>query len=462
MLLCLLIISNMATYLFTRFLFSSPPVEVVRERDDSEAALLLEVLSILEEGYFQPLDKRKMIQGAIDGMLKTLDDPYTSYLDFHSLEEMLIHTTGSFSGIGVEITEDEGEVLVLRVIPGTPAERAGLLQGDRIIEVDGKSLTGVSLDEAARLLRGPSGTHVELTIRRAGEGEPLALTIIRADIEMDTVFHSLIEDGIGYIRITNFDQRTGEDFARSLEFLESQGLEGLILDLRNNSGGLLEEAIEVGQIIVPEGEITRMVDRHGQVLERYLSRGEKKDYLIIVLVNGFTASAAEIIAGALQDSGRAFLVGTPTYGKATVQYLKFLSDGGGLRYTIARYLTPKGQDIHRQGLQPNFEIELPEEYYLQYRPIPRNLEPGETGERVILLQKMLKFLGYPLEITGVFHEHTITALAKFQEENNLYPIGELDNTTREKLRSRLADKAREVDYQLLKAVDLIREGECPR
>ncbi|RJX29443.1 MAG: PDZ domain-containing protein [Dethiobacter sp.] len=453
-LLCMLILSNIATYRFTRFFFSSPALEVSRERD--EAGLFWEVWDILEKKYFQPVEEERMIQGAIKGMLQSLDDPHTSYLSPESMEDMLIHTTGSLSGIGVEIVEDEGEILILRVIENSPAQQVGLIRGDCIVEVKGKSMDGVKLDEAARLLRGPSGTTVKIVVRRAGEEDPLQLTITRAKIEMGTVFAQVLEKGVGYIRITNFDQGTGKDFSESLTFLEKQGLKGLVLDLRDNAGGLLDEAVAVGEVIVPSGEITRVVDREGNVQERYFSQAKPKDYKIVVLINEYTASAAEIIAGALQDSGKALLVGMPTFGKATVQYLQFLSDGGGLRYTIAKYLTPGGHDLHKHGLQPDFEVNLPPEYYLQYRTVPRNLEQGDSGERVILLQNMLSFLGYPVEITGVFDTTSGDYLKEFQRNHDLLPTGTLDISTREHLRSALSEKAGKVDEQLKFAVDILK------
>ncbi len=455
MLLCLLLLSNVATYFYTRFLFSNPAVEVSREQKPGER-LIWEVRDILEEKYFQALDEEELVRGAIKGMLSSLDDPYTVYLTPESLEEMLVQATGSFSGIGVEITEDEGEILILRVIDNTPAFRAGLCQGDRIVQVEGESIAGSALDEVARLLRGPNGTAVNITLRRPGENELFSVTITRTQIERDTVFTRRLEDGAAYLQITSFDQSTGEDFRSAVLSLEAEGLKGLIIDLRDNPGGLFDEAIEIGEFFVPEGEITRVVDRDGKVLDRYLSQAKPEEYPVVVLVNRYTASAAEIIAGALQDSKRAVLVGTPTFGKASVQFIQYLSDGGGLRYTIARYLTPGGKDIHRHGLTPDYEAELPGNYYLKNQPVPRDLQPGDTGEKVIMLQAMLKFLGYSLQTTGVYDEGLSSALNSFQAEHGLLSKV-LDDPTREMLRHALAEKAEEVDEQLRFALDLLND-----
>ncbi len=454
--LCLLFLSNVATYVGARFLFlpSSPhaleePAEIERE------VLFQEIWNILEEQYFRPLDEEKMMQGAIDGILRSLDDPYTVYMDPESLEEMLIQTTGSFSGIGVEITEDEDAILVLRVIDDSPAQEAGLLKGDRIIQVEGSSMEGVALDEAATMLRGEAGTTVNVTVQRTDENDLLEVDITREDIEMETVSSRWIEEGLGYIQITNFDSDTADDFKEAFNSMEQEGFEKLILDLRNNSGGLFDKAIEVGEMIVPAGEITRVVDREGNTLESHYSEAETGDYPMVVLVNEYSASAAEIIAGALQDHERAVLVGTPTFGKASVQYLQNLSDGGALRYTIALYQTPGGQELHEKGLEPDLEVELSDEYYLQYRSIPTEMEAGETGEGVILVQEMLKFLGYSLEITGVFDRQTTTSLEEFQNNSGLEPTGSMDASTRERLRNALSEKAEEEDEQLQEAVELI-------
>jgi carboxyl-terminal processing protease len=454
-LLCLLLLSNMATYFYTRFLFLSPTAEVAGGQTNGER-FLGEVHNFLKTNYYQPLDEEELFRGAVKGMLNSLGDPYTVYLQPELLEDMLAETTGLFSGIGVEIAEDEGEILILRVLDHTPAFYAGLYQGDRILEVEGKSMADVALEEAARLLRGPSGTTVNITLRRPGENELFSTTLIREQIERDTVFSSRLDENFAYIKITSFDQDTGADFCNAILSLEKEGLDGLVIDLRDNPGGLLDEAIEVGRFIVPEGEITRVVDRDGKVLDRYFSLAKPQDYPLVVLVNQYTASAAEIVGGALQDSKRAVLVGKPTYGKASVQSLQRLSDGGALRYTIARYLTPSGRDLHKEGLKPDYEVGLPDDYYLKNRPVPRDLAPGDTGEKVMLLQKMLQCLGYHLEQTGVFDKPLLGALQNFQNKNNL-PLGVLDDLTRETLRHCLAEKAHMLDEQLHFALDLLKD-----
>jgi carboxyl-terminal processing protease len=454
-LLVLLLLSNAATLLLARFFFS-PAVE--QAHGGKEAELFWEVWYLIRNQYFQPVEEEVLLRGAIEGMLRALDDPHTAYLPPEALRELLIYTTGSFSGIGVEITGGEGEIFVLRVISDSPAQRAGLLPGDRIVKVGGENIERLAVDEVARLLRGPGGTTVNISILRAGEAELLPLSITRAQIERETVFSRTFENSIGYIQITSFDQQTGEAFAAALDRLEEKGLRGLILDLRDNPGGIVDEAIAVGEVIVPAGEITKVVDRDGNVRRRYLSQAQPRDYPIAVLINEYSASAAEIVAGALQDRGNAKLVGTPSFGKATVQHLQHLSDGGGLRYTIARYRTPAGHDLHQNGLQPDILMERSSAYYLQYRPIPRDLGEGDTGEKVLLLQEMLQFLGYSLEKTGIFDERTVDALLRFQQQAGLPVDGFLDVTTRELLRAALGERAQAADTQLQAALQLLQRS----
>jgi len=454
-LLVLLLLSNAATLLLARFFFS-PAAEPAP--GGKEAGIFWEVWDLIRNQYFQPVEEEVLVRGAIEGMLRALDDPHTAYLTPEALRELLIYTTGSFSGIGVEITGGEGEVFVLRVISDSPAQRAGLLTGDRIVKVGEENVEGLAVDEVARLLRGPSGTIVNISIGRVGEAELLPLSITRAEIERETVFARMLKNSIGYIQITSFDQQTGEAFVAALERLDGEGLRGLILDLRDNPGGIVEQAIAVGQVIVPAGEITRVVDRDGNVRKRYLSQARPRDYPIAILINEHSASAAEIVAGALADGGNAYLVGTPSFGKATVQHLQHLSDGGGLRYTVAKYRTPAGHDLHQNGLQPDILVERSVAYYLQYRPIPRDLEKGATGEKVLLLQEMLRFLGYSLEKTGVFDERTGEALQRFQQQAGLPAGGSLDVTTRERLRAALGERAEAADTQLQAAWELLQRS----
>jgi carboxyl-terminal processing protease len=365
----LFIISNLVTYrvagMDRRNL--APPAELpVRgETDSEELAPLLEVLDILSERHLDDVSREDLLNAAIRGMVDKMGDPQTSFLDREHWEELMVRTTGYFSGIGVEITSSGNYITVIAPIRGTPGERAGILSGDRILKVNGQDLTGFSTMEAVKLIRGPEGTKVTLKIQREGFAEPFTLEIVRRNIQVPSVSPKMLENGIGYLQLTTFTQQTGEDFATALLELENQGLKGLLLDLRDNPGGLLDQAVKVAQALLPAGPITHVVDRNDKIINTYKSYGVAKPYPIVVLVNGATASAAEIIAGAFQDSGAGIIVGTKTYGKATVQQLEDLPGNSGLRYTVAKYITPAGRDIDETGLEPNVTVELPD-----YRELP--------------------------------------------------------------------------------------------
>ncbi|HHX86820.1 MAG TPA: peptidase S41, partial [Firmicutes bacterium] len=332
----------------------------------------------------------------------------------------------------------------------------------RIISVDGEPISGQGLQQVADLLRGAAGTCVKVVVERLGLSGSLELTVQREEVKVETVFSTVKEPGVGYIQITSFEQSTGDSFIRHLEALEaSDGLgAGLILDLRNNTGGLLDEALKVAGQLVPEGEITRLVDRRGQVKDIHYSYAAGKPYPIAVLINGESASASEVIAGALQDRQAALLVGEKTFGKATVQTLEHLAGGSALRLTVAKYLTPCGRDLHGQGLEPDYYLELPEafKYYSDF--FPAILEEGDYGEEVKLLQQMLWELGYgQLTPSGYFDKSTAEALSDFQADHSLKTSGILDNLTCLRLRQAVEQLFQQADPQLKLARSLLLDPE---
>jgi carboxyl-terminal processing protease len=458
----LLILSNVMTYQITRSadpLTEPSPVEVdngVNEGMPTELLPFLEVLDILNSRYLDEVTREELLEAAIQGMVDMLDDPQTSFLDATHWEEMMIKLDGSFSGIGIEITSDQDYITVLVPIKNTPGERAGLLSGDRIVAVDGEDTIGISTTEAVKLMRGPVDTKVTLTVERPGVDGQLTFEIIRANIILPSVFPEMLENNMGYIEITTFDDHTGGDFQEALLELEAQGMKGLILDLRNNPGGLLSEAIKIGQELLPAGPITHMVDRDGKIEKTYLSYGVKKDYPIVVLVNGSSASASEIIAGAIQDTESGVLVGTKTYGKATVQSLENLSNRAGLRFTVAKYQTPNGRDIHDVGLEPDVVIELPEEAYLLFHRIVSDLEPGDEDPTVMFLQRMLKTLKYDVSDSGVYDSDTEKAVRSFQSNRGLTETGAINQETRVILDEEVEKELKRLDVQLKKAKEILR------
>ena len=330
-----------------------------------------EVLRQIEKNYVEPQDSKNLIYGAIKGMVQSLD-PHSSFLTKDEHKELLIETKGSFSGIGIEITIRDNILTVVSPIEGTPAYNAGIQAGDKIIRIDNKPSTDMSLIDAVKLIRGSKGTDVKLTIHREGAGKPLEFTITRDVIPLISVRNYLLTPKIGYIRISNFQSKTADDLASALEKLEkNRTLEGLILDLRNNPGGLLTQAIEVSDLFLDSGLIVSTKGRDpSQDIEVSAHKNEKeRKYPIIVLVNGGSASAAEIVAGALQDNKKALILGTRTFGKGSVQTILPLSDGSGLRLTTAKYYTPSGRSIQLSGISPDIK--------LRYIP-PDNKEENKT------------------------------------------------------------------------------------
>ncbi len=474
-LLCgLLIISNIATYHFAVNLMpgirGEEPVlspgeeneieEILEEEqieDLEELGLLIKVLNLLQDRYIEMVSVEKLVRGAIDGMIEALEDPQTSFLDKEELENLFIQTTGTFTGIGIEVTMVEDRVTVIAPIKGTPGEKAGLAPGDQIIEVDGENIEGIPLLEAINKIRGPEGTEVKLTVKREGLQDALEFQVVRDNIQLETVDYHMTEKGFGYIQISNFDEQTGIHFRRALEELEEKNIEGLIIDLRDNPGGLLQSAIEVGREVVPRGPITYMVDGKGEILETYSSYADPKPYPMVVLVNSFSASASEIVAGALQDSGAAVLVGEPTFGKATVQNIhRFYAEEAGMRYTVAKYLTPDKRDINKEGLQPDFKEELPEVFYFHRFPFTRHLSPGDYGDEVYYMQEMLELLGYPCGEEGLFDDKTEESLKEFQRDMGIEPQGVLEDYTSRKLREEVRNSLPLHDTQLQKAEDYLK------
>lgn len=318
-------------------------------------------LAHLEAGYVDEVDQDALIQGAIRGMAASLD-PHTMYLDPDEYRTLSDDTEGRFAGIGVEISVRDGWLEVLSVFEGGPADRAGILPGDRFLTLEGHPARDVRIQDAVRLMRGPPGTEVRVAIRRDGRDEGLELTLVRAYVEVSPVEAQLLPDRILHLRVRAFQANTTSTLRAAIDAalveVGSVGLAGVMLDLRNNPGGLLREAVLLSDEFLSEGTIVSTRGRDGRVLQssEAHARGTRPAWPMVVLVNGFSASAAEIVAGALQDHRRALVVGTTTFGKGSVQNLVELPDGGALKMTIARYFTPSGRSIQASGIIPDVEV----------------------------------------------------------------------------------------------------------
>jgi len=321
-----------------------------------------DVWHIVEDEFYGDLpDTQKMIYGAIRGMLATLNDPNTAFSDPVYTEIEHSNMEGHFGGVGVEIRMVNGNLIIVKPIEGTPGERAGLLPGDIITHVDGKAIKGLDVVEAMALIRGPEGTKVVLTIQREGK-EPFDVTIIRERIPIRTVEYEMLDGGVAYILLRQFDGNATKEVRRAYTELAKQNPKALILDLRGNPGGLLGEAISVASQFLPEGALVAIErDRDGE--QKFTAQGDgiAPNIPLVVLINQNSASASEIVAGALQDHGRARLIGETTYGKGSVQNVHDLRDGSSVRVTIAHWLTPRGRLIHEKGLDPDIVVALTED-----------------------------------------------------------------------------------------------------
>ena len=315
-------------------------------------------LRFIETQYVRDVDYTKLIDGAIAGMVKTLDDPHSIYLDQQMYELMRSHTEGSFGGVGIVMGFKDNKITVISVMEGTPSETAGIKTGDEIIAVDGTPTTEIEPEGVALRIRGAVDTDVTLRIHRAGE-EDKDYIVRRATIQVHTVAGQMLPDtgGIGYIRIASFSERTAEEFREAYRALESEGVKGMIIDLRENPGGLVTSCVEVANMLVPKGPVVSVVQRDG-TKEEYDSELAEAKYPLVVLIDGNSASASEILAGALQDTGAATLVGEKSYGKGSVQVVLPLYDDDALKLTIAKYYTPSGRSIDGTGIEPDVAVTL--------------------------------------------------------------------------------------------------------
>lgn len=313
------------------------------------------VMRLIEMRYVTPVDDETLIDGAISGMVQSLDDPHSIYMKASMFKELREQTEGEFGGIGVTMGFKDSKVTIISVLEGTPGEAAGLMAGDEIVAVDGTPVTEWQPEEVALHIRGEIDTNVVLTIRRAGEDDH-DYTLTRATIKIHSVKGKMIDGTqIGYLRIASFAEHTGEEFKQELSALEAQDMKGLILDLRQNPGGLITSCVKVANEVVPKGTIVSVVERDGSK-EEYTSSLEAPKYPIVVLIDGNSASASEILSGALQDTGAATLVGTTSYGKGSVQMVLPLLHDDGVKLTIAKYYTPNGRSIDGTGITPDVEV----------------------------------------------------------------------------------------------------------
>jgi carboxyl-terminal processing protease len=360
--------------------------------------IFADVIQLIEKEYVDEVNSKQLIQNAIQGMVQSLD-PHSSLLPPDAFEDLQIDTKGKFTGIGIHITMKDGFVTVITPIEDTPAFKAGIQPLDRIIKVDDEPIK--DLRQAVNMMRGPRGTKVKVSIMREGLKEPIDFELIRDDIPIISVKELNLRPGYSYIRLSQFSGSSSEELEEKLKEIESGKVpvKGLILDLRNNGGGLLNSAIEVSDLFLEEGKILSIRGRNKKSTKEYMAtpNSVNRNYPMVVLINGATASASEIVAGALQDQNRALILGTPSFGKGSVQTVETLRDGSGLKLTIARYYTPSGRSIQAKGIEPDIILkhkqikpeDLLEEGLLKEKDLANHLEaePEKNKDSISNTQK---------------------------------------------------------------------------
>jgi carboxyl-terminal processing protease len=321
------------------------------------------VMDILKKDFYQKVDANKMLEGAIYGLAESLGDPYTVYFDKKQMEAFLEKSRGSYVGIGVTVNvDDDGLLTVIEPAKGSPAMEAGILQGDKIVKVDGKDVTSVSDENMIiSMIKGKENTRVNITVYRPSEDRYVQFNIKRKRIRASNIKSEILSGNIGYIKIAMFDSEIARYFRNDLSNMLKNGIEGLIIDLRDNPGGSFEQVVEIADSLLPAGTIVYTEDRDGRKEYRYSDKAYV-DLPLAILINSNSASASEILAGSVRDHGRGILVGTRTFGKGLVQELKLLGDGSGLKVTISRYFTPSGTCIHGTGIEPDIEVGVFDDY----------------------------------------------------------------------------------------------------
>ncbi|MBM7618341.1 carboxyl-terminal processing protease [Bacillus tianshenii] len=428
---------------------------------DSQMAKIQQAYELISSRYVEEVESEKLIQGAIQGMVDTLEDPYSVYMDKETADQFNQSLESSFEGIGAEVGMQNGKVTIVSPFKGSPAEKAGLQPNDQILKVDEEDIEGLDLYQAVLKIRGEKGSVVKLQIQRPGVQEPFVVEVTRDTIPIETVYSETYEqDGkkVGYIQITSFSQDTGEDFKKQLAALEDQNIEGLVVDVRGNPGGLLEQVqIIASELVTKDKPYVQIEQRNGEKQRFFSSITEKKPYPIVTLIDKGSASASEILAGALKEAGNYDIVGDASFGKGTVQQAVPMGDGSNLKLTLYKWLTPDGNWIHEKGVEPTILVKQPDFFYAN----PISLEKDEqlsydtNSEKVKNVQLMLKGLGFdPGREDGYFSKETETAVKSFQTDNELSATGKVDGNTAELIQSKLLEAVRSEknDVQLQEAM----------
>lgn len=425
--------------------------------EHKEFQKLFDTYDKLKKEYYADINEDKLVNGAINGMIDALGDPYSDYMNQEEAGHLNETISSSFQGIGAEIQERNGFITVVSPIKNSPAEKAGLLPNDRIMAVDGKSIQGKSASEAVLLIRGEKGSEVTLTIQRGENSEPMEVKIVRDEIPIETVYSEMLSDGVGHIQITSFSQNTFKELKDAITNLEGEGMKAMVLDVRQNPGGLLNSAIDISNLFVKAGDPILQVQEKDKDPEVYLATEDKKVKMpVALLIDEGSASASEILAGALKESAGIPLVGLKSFGKGTVQTANDLPDGSNLKFTTAKWLTPKGNWIHEKGITPDYEVDYPSYASLPFLDPTVEMKNGMLSNTVESAEKMLSAIGYdPGKVDGLFDDATEKAVRDLQSDQKIKVTGVLSDDTTYALMDQLRLKVKEEDPQLLKAREVL-------
>ena len=361
----------------TTFSLFLPNGKVLVNREDynklAQYSKLLGVNKLIHERYVGEIDEALLQEGAIKGMTAALKDPYTVYMDKEEYKEFAEQSEGNYSGVGLQVQAKDDKIKIIDVFEGTPAAKAGVMPGDEIHGVNGTKVDGKSLDKAVTMMRGPEGTEVTITFFREEKGS-YDVKLKRAKVNIDMAKGEMLSNGIGYLQLSSFDEDSSKDFKKVLDNLKGKGMKGLIVDLRDNPGGYLDQCVNIASNFIPKGDvIVSTIDKYGSKKEYKSKGGEYIGLPLVVLTNENSASASEIFSGAIRDYNAGTLVGETTYGKGLVQTLIETGEDTALKVTISKYYTPKGEDINKKGISPNTEVKYPEE--LLKKPYNRENDP---------------------------------------------------------------------------------------
>lgn len=441
----------------TTFTFTAPGAET---NEKSEAIQKIEnMMDIIKEEYYKDVKEEDLLEGALKGMFETLD-PHSTYFTPEDYAEFMNDLKGEIVGIGVQIERKDDRITVVAPIEGTPAYKAGLKTGDKIISVNGVDISEFTTDKAANLIRGEIGTKVKIGVKRDGVKDTINFEFVRERIEIKSVKYEIKEGNIGYLRISEFSENTYDNLTKVVDEFNKKGVKGVVIDLRGNPGGLLDQVVDVCKLLIPKGPIVK-IQIKGKIVETYESELDKAPFKLVVLTDGGSASASEIMAGAIKDSKTGITIGEKTYGKGTVQQTMRLEGGGGAKITIANYLTPSGFSLDGIGIKPDIEVKASAgSEAVEYAPIKgdRSIKDGIIGLDVLGVQQRLNAIGYNInKQDGIFGEMTRTALLKFQKDNNLKLDASVDADDLKTLQSKLEQKFTTSDPQLDRAMVEIRK-----